>query len=92
MLRPIAIAGLLAVCLFLPDLAMASVEGTLSAIQNKVVNVILPLGAVLGLIYAGFSFITGSPNARSHLLFAIVGCIVGFGAQSIVDFVRGLVN
>lgn len=77
---------------FLPELAFASVEGTLTAIQSKVVNVILPLVAILGLLYAAFSFISGNPNARSHLMFAIIGCIVGFGAQSIVNFIRDLVN
>lgn len=83
---------MLIVAVTMPQLALASVEGTLTAIQNKLVNVILPLGAILGLVYAGFSFISGSPNARSHLLLAILGCIVGFGAQSIVAFIRGLVN
>lgn len=76
----------------MPEMALASVEGTLTAIQSKVVNVILPLVAILGLLYAAFSFISGNPNARSHLIFAIVGCIVGFGAQSIVNFIRDLVN
>ncbi len=75
-----------------PQFAFASVEGTLAAMQTKLVNVILPLAAVLGLVYAGFSFVSGSPNARSHLMLAIVGCIIGFGAQSIVTFIRGMVN
>ncbi len=75
-----------------PQFALASVEGTLAAMQAKLVNVILPLAAVLGLVYAGFSFVSGSPNARAHLFLAILGSIVGFGAQSIVTFIRGIVN
>jgi type IV secretory pathway VirB2 component (pilin) len=76
----------------IPQIGYASVEGSLLAIQNKVVNVILPLAAVLGLVYAGFSFVSGSPNARSHLMLAIIGACIGFGAQSIVAFIRSLVN
>ena len=88
------IFSVFAVCgaLFVPQLGYATVEGTLMAVQNKFVNVILPLAAVLGLVYAGFSFVTGSPNARQHLLLAIMGACVGFGAQSIINFIRGLVN
>ena len=80
------------ISLLTPELCLASVEGTLSAVQSKLVDVILPLVAVLGLVFAGFSFVTGSPNARQHLILAIIGAAVGFGAQSIVSFIRGLVN
>lgn len=80
------------ICLFFPELAMATVEGTLSNIQDKFIGTILPLLAVIGLIVAGFSFVMGSPNARSHLVLAIIGAVVGFGAPSIVSFIRGLVQ
>lgn len=85
-------AVLTAAFLWLPEISFASVEGTLTAVQSKLVNVILPLASVLGLVYAGFSFVTGNPNARQHLLLAIIGATVGFGAQSLVAFIRGLVN
>lgn len=88
----LALIAIPALTLLFPQFAFASVEGTLAAMQAKLVNVILPLAAILGLVYAGFSFISGSPNARTHLMLAILGCVVGFGAQSIVAFVRGLVN
>lgn len=69
-----------------------SVESTLSAIQGRLVSTILPLVAILGLVFAGLSFAAGSPNARNHLVLAIIGAVVGFGAQSIVAFIRGLVQ
>lgn len=69
-----------------------SVESSLSAIQNKLVNQILPLAGVLGLCFAGFSFFTGNPGARSHLVMAIIGAAVSFGASSIIEFVRALVH
>ena len=85
-------------CLFLltltlvPDLAFCSVESTLNAIQQKFIGTILPLLAVLGLLFAGFNFLMGSPNARSQLILAIIGAVIGFGAPSIVSFIRGLVH
>ena len=76
----------------MPSLASASVESTMQSVQNHLTGTILPLAAVLGLIFAGLSYVTGSANARSHLVLAIVGTVVGFGAQSIVDLIRTLVH
>ncbi len=70
----------------------ASVESSLQAVQNKLIGTILPLLAILGLVFAGFSFVAGSQNARTHLFLAIMGAVVGFGAPSIVNFIRGLVH
>ena len=78
--------------LLVPAVGYCSVESTLGAIQSKLINVILPLAAVLGLVASAFSFFTGNPNARSHLWLSIMGACVGFGAPSIIAFVRGLVN
>ncbi len=88
-----AVFALIALSVMLvPLVGYCSVESTLGAIQSKLINVILPLAAVLGLVASAFSFFTGNPNARSHLWLAIIGACVGFGAPSIISFVRGLVN
>lgn len=63
-----------------PMIAFASVESSLAAVQAKLVGTVLPLAAMCGLVFAGFSFITGQPNARSHLVYAILGAVIGFGA------------
>jgi type IV secretory pathway VirB2 component (pilin) len=78
--------------LLVPVVGYASVESTLANIQNKLITVILPVAAILGLIFAGLSFVSGSPNARQHLTLAVFGAIIGFGAPSIVTFIRGLVQ
>ncbi|USN48505.1 MAG: TrbC/VirB2 family protein [Pseudobdellovibrionaceae bacterium] len=83
---------LILMALIFPELALASVESTLNAIQQKFIGTILPVLAIIGLIIAGFSFLMGNQNARQHLTLAIIGAIVGFGAPSIVSFIRGLVN
>lgn len=78
--------------IIMPTIGYCSVEGTLTAIQSKLITTILPLAAILGLVFAGLSFVAGSPNARSHLMLAIIGAVVGFGAPSIIAFIRGLVH
>lgn len=75
-----------------PELGYCSVESTLTAIQSKLINVIMPLAGILGLCFAALSFFTGNPNARGHLWLAILGACVGFGAPSIIAFIRALVN
>jgi type IV secretory pathway VirB2 component (pilin) len=88
------ISGLVIVSAFviIPEVAFASVESSLSAVQEKLVGTLLPMAAMLGLVVAGLSFVAGHANARQHLMFAIVGAIVGFGSESIVSFIRGLIH
>ncbi len=75
-----------------PSIGYSTVESTLSAIQGKLITTILPLVSILGLVFAGLSFAAGSPNARNHFVLAIIGTVVGFGAPSIIAFIRGLVQ
>jgi len=86
-LKVLALIALLA-----PALCFGSVESTLGAMQAKLIGVILPGAAILGLVFAGLSFLTGNPSARQHLTLAMIGAIVGFGAPSIVAFIRGVVQ
>lgn len=83
-------AGILA--LFVPEVAFATVETTLNNFGTAIAGRILPLIAILGLCYAGFGFVTGNPNAKTHLIYAIIGVGVGLGAKSIVDMIRQLVQ
>ncbi len=73
--------------LLMADPAFASFESSLMNVKTKLTNVILPLLSVIGLGIAAISFITGNPNAKQHITYAILGAIFGFGAQSIVDFI-----
>lgn len=72
--------------------SFASFESSLIGIQTKLSNVVLPTLATIGLLFAGFSFMSGNPNARQHIIYAVVGCILGFGAQAIVDFIASSVR
>ena len=90
---PLGIAlFLILICGLVPLLAQASVEGSLVGIQTKLTRVILPVLSVIGIAFAGLSFITGHENAKKHIIYAIVGTAIGFGAQSIADLISQTVR
>lgn len=82
----------LTITLIAPHFAHASLEGSLEGIKHKLTGVILPLLSVIGLALSALSFFTGNPNAKQHIAYAILGCIFGFGAQAIVDFIAQTVR
>jgi hypothetical protein len=73
-------------------LAHASVESSLLGLKTVLLGSILPVFAVLGLGFAAFSFFTGNPNAKQHLVYAVTGSVILFGAQSIVDLIQRVVR
>ena len=77
---------------FMPVLAHASVESSLMGLKSVLLGSILPIFAVLGLAFAAFSFFTGNPNAKQHLTYALIGSVILFGAQSIVDLIQRVVR
>lgn len=89
----ICVLGIL-ICafLFVPEIAFAGLETSLMGIKSKLTGVILPLLSVIGIAIAGISFFTGNPQAKQHICYAIVGCMIGFGAQGIVDFISQTVR
>jgi len=73
-------------------MAHASVESSLLGLKTVLLGSILPIFAVLGLGFAAFSFFTGNINAKQHLVYAVVGSVILFGAQSIVDLIERTVR
>lgn len=78
--------------LLIAPFAHASVESSLLGLKNVLLGSILPIFAVLGLGFAAFSFFTGNPNAKQHLIYAVTGATILFGAQSIVDLIQRTVR
>lgn len=78
--------------LLMPENAYAGLESSLMGIKTKLTGVILPLLSVIGIAIAGISFFTGNPNAKQHIFYSIIGCMIGFGAQGIVDFISQTVR
>jgi type IV secretory pathway VirB2 component (pilin) len=87
---------IVSLCLLLgvlfPEIASASLETSIGGIKTKLTVVILPLLSVIGIAFAGISFFTGNPNAKQHVACAILGSMIGFGAQAIVDFIAQTVR
>lgn len=78
--------------IILPDLAHADLVSSLNGLKMKLTGIILPLLSVIGIAIAAVSFFTGNPNAKQHIVYAVLGCIFGFGAQAIVDFIAQTVR
>ncbi len=78
--------------ILIPDLAHASLESSLVGIKSKLTGVIMPLLSVIGIAIAAISFFTGNPNAKQHIVYAVLGCMFGFGAQAIVDMIAQTVR
>lgn len=72
--------------------SFATFESSLRGIRSQLTDTILPILSVIGLGFAAISFFTGSPNAKQHIFYAIIGSIIGFGAQAIVDFISSTVH
>ena len=83
---------LAAVFMLVPELGFASVESSLMGIQTKLTRVILPTLSIIGIAWAAFSLMSGNEKAKTHMWYAILGSIIGFGAQAIVDFISQTVR
>ena len=75
-----------------PTPAYASFESSLIDLKSKLSGVVLPLLAVIGLLVAAFSYLTGNINCRQHMTYALIGAGVGFGAQAIIDFISSTIH
>lgn len=86
--------GILAAVLIvaLPEVASADFEGSLRSLKSQLSGVVLPLLSVIGLLVAAFSYLTGNPEAKRHITYALIGAGVGFGAQAIIDFIASTVH
>lgn len=85
-------AFVIGIGLLCPEISHAGLESSLMSIKSKLTGVILPLLSVIGIAIAGVSFFTGNPQAKQHIAYAIIGCMIGFGAQGIVDFISQTVR
>ena len=78
--------------LLMDTAARASVESSLLGLKTVLLGSLLPIFAVLALGFAAFSFFTGNPNSKQHLIWAVTGAVILFGAQSIVDLLQRIVR
>jgi hypothetical protein len=91
-LQLLALLAAFYVVFLMPETCHASVESSLLGVKSKLTGFILPVLSVCGLMFAAFSFFTGDERAKQHILYAVIWCGIGFGAQAIVDFISQTVN
>lgn len=90
-LKGLGFAALCAVSL-MPTIAHASVESSLTGLKTTLIHGIMPTLAVIGIGLASFQFFTGNVNAKQQMTYAIIGAIILFAAQSIVDLLSSVVH
>jgi len=72
----------------LPVVTYASLESSMYSLRSQLSTVFLPVLSMVGIVFAGISLAMGNQNAKAHIGMAVLGAMVGFGADSIIEFVR----
>ena len=75
-----------------PELAVTSVESSLMTLQTRLTRVILPSLSICAIAWAAFSMMSGNDKSRTHMWYAIIATILGFGAEAIVNFISQTVR
>ena len=66
----------------IPMLAGASIESAMYSLRTQMSTVFMPALSLIGIVLAAISLAMGHHNAKNHIT------MVGFGADSIIDFIR----
>ena len=77
---------LVAVALYLPAVALAQQESSVSSVINRAVPYLVGIGmalSVVGLIFAGIKFTSGDPTAKDQAKNVLVGSILILTASAI---------
>lgn len=69
--------------------AWADLESGLRQASDYLVNVLGAAIFIIGLVWAGISIATGNAEGRDKAVWVIIGGVIIFSANSIVDLVRG---
>ncbi|MBF0298164.1 MAG: hypothetical protein HQK51_05555 [Oligoflexia bacterium] len=67
-------------------------EGKIKNLQDKFLNVILPIVAIFGLGYAGILAATGNEGAKGKIVLCLIGSAIAFLAPYIIAFVQNAVG
>ena len=86
------ITGVFIALLITAEPSFADLDSSLLGLKAKLTGIILPTLSVMGMVFAAISFFSGNPQSKQHIVYAILGCVFGFGAQAIVDFISSTVR
>lgn len=88
------VLGLIGFVCFFPELSFAQgfggsgFESKISGLTNKLINIVMPAVAILGLVYAAFLAATGDPSAKPRMIAVVVASIVAFMAPVIIRWLQ----
>jgi hypothetical protein len=85
-------AAMLGASFFIPQYSYADLVSSLGNLKMQLTGIVLPLLSVIGIGLAAISFFSGNPQAKQHIVYAILGCCFGFGADAIVNFIASSVH
>ena len=78
--------------LFADVLSGGGFETKVKGLQDKFLNVILPIMAVFGLGYAGILAATGNESAKGKIVLCLIGSAIAFLAPYIIAFVQSAIG
>ena len=87
-LQLLVVVGLLMSPLF----AFAGLETSLAQLTALLSKVVLPVMAIISLLFAGFSFMTQNQNCKMHLLYSVIGILIAAGASILFNFLTGAIR
>lgn len=83
------------IALFYADITLAQVIGgggefgsRVSGLTQNLVNIVVPLIAILGLVYAGMLGATGDPGAKQRMVVVIIFSVVCFVAKFVIQWLQ----
>jgi type IV secretory pathway VirB2 component (pilin) len=84
------------VMFLVPELSFAAVAGgfesKMNNLQNNLINVVMPLMAILGLVYAGILAATGNESARGKIILVLFGSIMAFLAPHVIGWIKAILG
>lgn len=75
-----------------PLVAFAGLQSSLAQITMLLSKVVLPIMAVISLLFAGFSFMTQNQNCKTHLLYSVIGILIAAGSSILFNFLTGAIR
>ena len=74
------------------DFSGGGFESRMENLQNKFIDVILPIMSILGLVYAGILAASGNEGAKGKITIIIEGSIIGFLAPHIIGWIKAILS
>jgi hypothetical protein len=69
-----------------------SFEAKMGSLQDKFINVLLPIASIFGIVIAGILAATGNEAAKGKVGVILFGSILGFLAPHLIGWIKGILG